>query len=110
MSDKSKEEVKDGCIISVVGIVLIAPFSILRGFVISKLWAWFVTSSFGIPSIGIAASIGISLLVSYLTYQYSHTEDKRPFAEKMTSMLLLPLFVAGTVLLVGLIAKHYLPA
>lgn len=47
---------------------LLTPWtSILRGYVISKLWAWFIVAAFGVPGIGIAIGAGLSLLVSVLT-------------------------------------------
>lgn len=47
---------------------LLVPWtSILRGYVISRLWAWFIVAAFGVPGIGIAIGAGLSLLVSVLT-------------------------------------------
>jgi hypothetical protein len=41
--------------------------TLIKGVVLSKLWQWFVVSSFGLPPMSIAVAIGISMIVSYLT-------------------------------------------
>lgn len=47
---------------------------IFRGFVFSKLWAWFVVSKFGLNSLSIPEAIGISILITLLTYQISFSD------------------------------------
>jgi len=55
-------------ILLVAGAVVgIAAFTILRGFVLSQLWAWFVVPALGAPSLSIGEAIGITLVVSFLT-------------------------------------------
>lgn len=53
------------------GIVLamfaLAPvFCIIDGLVVSKVWAWFVQPTFGLPHLSIRVAAGIMLLVSFL--------------------------------------------
>lgn len=58
--------------------------SILRGYVLSILWGWFVVP-FGVPPISVAWAIGISVLVTLLTTQYVKTEgDSKPDFVTMT--------------------------
>lgn len=54
--------------IFVVGLltVVAVPLAILRGFVLTKLWAWFVVPFFGLPALSIPLAIGISLLIGFL--------------------------------------------
>jgi hypothetical protein len=59
-------------ILIVAGVVVL---SIARGFVLSYLWQWFVVP-FGLPNIGVAHAIGISLIVSFLTYEGAKTDNK----------------------------------
>lgn len=40
---------------------------VLRGFVLSRLWLWFVVPSFGIAAISIATGIGFSFIAVLLT-------------------------------------------
>lgn len=39
----------------------------VRGFVLSKLWLWFIVTTFNIPTINLAQSMGIILIVGMLT-------------------------------------------
>lgn len=45
------------CLAGLVGL------AVLRGFVLASLWGWFVVP-LGVPALGIAQAIGISLIVS----------------------------------------------
>ncbi len=64
-------------ILAIVGImaVMIAILSIWRGFVLVKLWTWFVVPTFGLPALTMAPAIGFSLLVGFLVYQYSAADS-----------------------------------
>jgi hypothetical protein len=46
------------------GFVFIIFAVVVRGFVLSKLWGWFVASTFNVPTIGIAQAIGIAMMLS----------------------------------------------
>jgi hypothetical protein len=54
------------------------PVLILRGFVLSQLWLWFLVP-LGVPVVGIAQAIGISLLVSMLTVSSHKSSDDDDF-------------------------------
>jgi len=41
---------------------------ILKGFVLSQLWGWFITPIFGLPLISFTIGIGIVTMVSVLLY------------------------------------------
>ncbi len=49
-------------VVLLILVVLVVVLSVVRGFVLSYLWSWFV-APLGIPEIGIAHAIGISLIV-----------------------------------------------
>ena len=49
---------------------LMVMSSIINGFVLTKLWAWFVVTTFELPQLSIPTAIGISMVVRYLTYQW----------------------------------------
>lgn len=56
------EEDKTSAILAIfVGLV---PLTILRGFVLTKFWMWFV-EPFGVPSITIAHGIGLIYMMNY---------------------------------------------
>jgi len=42
---------------------------ILNGWVLAKLWAWFLVPVFSLPGLSIPVAIGIALIISHLTHQ-----------------------------------------
>lgn len=60
MSEKKKEtagSVAFGCLVPVVLILCSPP---LHGFVLSKMWAWFVAPTFGLPMLSMVQALGLS--------------------------------------------------
>lgn len=56
-------------IVAMIGVwlVVITPLLVLlNGWVLTKLWAWFIVTGFGVEPIGIATALGISLIVSMM--------------------------------------------
>ena len=47
------------------------PSIIWRGYVLTVLWGWFIAGLFGLPALGVAQAIGLCLVVSYLTVDFS---------------------------------------
>ena len=87
-----------------VGLILIAalPIYILNGFVITKLWAWFIVP-FGLQQIPMAPAIGVALLVSLLTRQYVPNNENK-ILEPLVLAFLYPLIT----LLFGWIATWFI--
>ncbi len=83
--------------------------TILRGFVLSILWGWFVVP-FGVPPIGIAWAIGLSLMVGMVARDSApkKTDDEpgKAVAKFLGLMLLLPLLTLG----LGWIIHAWMPA
>ncbi len=90
-----------GFFVSVVG-------GIWRGFVFSKLWKWFIVTTFDMQPIGIVASIGISYVVSFLTYQYVYAADERPEGEKLAAIVGVTFLFPLIYLFFGAIMKNFL--
>lgn len=42
----------------------------LKAWVITKLWAWFVVAAFALPQISMPVAYGLSVLVTFVTYQF----------------------------------------
>ena len=80
--------------------------SILRGFVLSKLWGWFIVPLFGLPSLSISFAIGLCLVVGMFQSHPSYKDH-----EIETSTALLQGFVSPfIVLFIGWIVTMFLPA
>jgi len=55
---------------------LLVPLAILRGWVLSILWGWFMVPVFGLPALGIAQAIGVGLVVTTFTHTGSSNCQK----------------------------------
>lgn len=83
--------------------------SIWRGYVLSVLWAWFIVTTFGAKPIGIAAAIGVSCVVGFLTAHYRPTpKDEHSGAEKMIEALVVAFFGPAFSLAFGAVVKAWL--
>ncbi|MGD1852764.1 MAG: hypothetical protein ACFB2W_00795 [Leptolyngbyaceae cyanobacterium] len=86
--------------------VVMAVSTILNGWALHLLWSWFVVPVFeALPALTIGQSIGISMVVGFLTYQY-HPEPKetKGGGGAIVAVLLRPLFAV----LFGLIVKQFI--
>lgn len=83
--------------------------SIWRGYVLSVLWGWFVVTTFGARPLGIAAAIGVSCVVSFLTFHYRPApKDDREAGEKIGEACVLAFLGPAFSLLFGYIVKFWL--
>ena len=63
--------------------LLLVPFAaIWRGFVLAKLWGWFITP-FDVAQIGLAHAIGLSLALSMFVHASKKTETDEAGIEKL---------------------------
>lgn len=82
---------------------LIFVLAVVRAFVISQLWTWYIVPFFGAAALPLAVAFGISLLIGYLTPTV-HAKDERPLKDKLFYIVGYPLFV----LLFGWIGTFFL--
>ena len=80
--------------------------TILRGYTLSVLWAWFIVTTFQAPTINIPSAIGMDILAALLTKSHNRADSEREDAVKfnMTVGILWPL----TALTVGWIVKQFM--
>jgi len=72
--------------------------ALLNGWVLTKLWAWFVAPVFGVQTLTLIPAIGLSLVVAYLTHQQRKNNNKGKdtttlIAENIGEIVVYPLFV-----------------
>lgn len=48
----------------------------MNGWVLTKLWGWFIVKTFNLPSLTIPTAIGLALVISYLTIKSDNESDK----------------------------------
>lgn len=78
----------------IAGLLAIPIGIILRGFVLCKLWSWFIVYQFSLPELTIPIALGISLLIAMLTHQYqtNKEEKERGIMHLVSLTIIAPLF------------------
>lgn len=87
-----------------VAIVGIPITSVVRGYVIAKIWLWFVAQQFGLPALNVPQAMGVGLLVGLMTYHYAKTEDQ----SFLGSRLIASVFISFTSLGIAAIFALFL--
>jgi len=76
-----------------IGIVLgffalTAANSLLRGYVLTVLWGWFIVPTFHLPQLSLAAAIGVALVVHFTTHQVDIKNDGFEWGERIQRVFL----------------------
>lgn len=71
---------------TLITVAAMAVTSIWSGFVLTKLWIWFIVPIFHLPVLTIVPAIGLCIVVSYLTTQAPAAKDERDGKEKATDI------------------------
>lgn len=58
-----------------VGVVLTLPLTVIYGATLAKLWEWFIADTFGVMALSTAQAIGVSMTVTFVTYQQDAAVD-----------------------------------
>jgi MFS family permease len=85
-----------------VGVLIIG--SIIRGWALSYLWEWFIVP-FGLPTLGIAHAIGISMVVAFLTHELNSNSDEGAEIGRAIGIAMIYPFIA---LLFGYIVHSFM--
>jgi hypothetical protein len=108
-------DVMAGCAIIFLFILFIAFYlalsAIIKGFVLCKMWGWFVVPYFELPALSIPLAIGVSMLVGMLTQNPNLDTKKKKedqSAGKLVLLFLSPFWVPFVTLGLGAIVKSFL--
>jgi hypothetical protein len=72
-----------------VGVFLLCVLAVLvRGLCLSILWGWLIVPVFGLPALGIASAIGLTVFLNFLL-------DHKKEEHAATDIIVVPLFVLG---------------
>jgi hypothetical protein len=67
-----------GCAFLPVVVFLVLIYSYAAGgFVFSKLWLWFAVPVFGVEELTVAQSVGLCMLISFVTKNNNYSSDKK---------------------------------
>ena len=90
-------------------ITTIIASTLWKGYVLSKLWLWFVAATFGAQPLGVAESIGLSLIITFTTHQFDQYEDKNATTQDRIAIAIgYSLFYPAFALFIGWIVKAWL--
>jgi len=87
-----------------IGFILIA-MAFARGFVLMKLWEWFIFPEFMVPMLTIYTATAIGLIIKFLTSNFSYEQlfDEDPF-----DSVVIFLFINGSALTLGWIITWFM--
>lgn len=88
-------------LMGIVGLIgIIAAASILRGWVLSVMWMWFIVPTFGLAPLSIPIAIGIGLILAFTTK--TTTGPKQDISALAGTAFLYPLLLLGIAWIVKL--------
>jgi heme A synthase len=89
-------------------IVQVVLGSIVDGYVLVKLWAWFAVSTFGVQPLSLVPAIGFGLLVGYLTHQYVPQKKDRDISTVISEAVSETFIYPFIILFLGWIVSFYM--
>ena len=82
-------------ILMIILMIIWFVLSLIRGFILTKLWAWFIVPVFHLPMLSLWQAVGVSMLVGYMTMQgktcYKNIEEDN--LKSLSINLLVPWFI-----------------
>lgn len=97
---------KFGKFMVIVMAMIISP--IISGFVIVKLWAWFIVPTFQANPLRIVEAIGIMLLINCLKAKRDKGADKDKFWTEFTNNIVFLILMAAFALFSGWIIQMFM--
>ena len=100
-----------GCLglIALVAVTVIIS-TVINGWVLSVMWRWFISTTFGVAPLTITNAIGLSLLVSLLTNQRDKTKkkDTQEFSKEFIDVTSYTIIMPLTILAIGWVVHLFL--
>jgi len=103
-----KDETAVG-LLAIIGVicgipVLIILLSLLDGWVLVRMWRWFIVSTFHLPELPIWTAIGMTLIVHFLLPSRNGKETRK-FAEILTTNIFGTIFAFGFAALIHWLSR-----
>jgi len=80
--------------------------AVLNGFVLTKLWGWFIVPVFKAPELSLVPAIGLGIIVSFFTTSYK--ENSKPLEEILLTATLVAIFKPALFLLLGWVVHLFM--
>ena len=72
----------------ILGSMLVFLGIVLRGYILTKYWTWFIVSTFEVKPIALINAIGLSLFVSFLWLRPAPKKEKKSFWVKSAELFI----------------------
>ena len=95
-----------GKFMTVILAMVISP--IINGFVVTKLWTWFIVPTFDANPLRIVEAIGLVFIVNYLRMKRDKNADEVDFWSDFASNILFIILYAGFALFSGWIVQKFM--
>ena len=107
---KEEPSAKESILLLIWWPVLIALSSIYAGFVLTKLWGWFVVPTFSLPLLSLPAAIGLFLIVGLLAKDHGSIspDESNSLGKIMLKGTIKAALIPSLSLLIGYIVSHYM--
>lgn len=91
-------------------LLAMAYTTVLSGWALSLLWAWFIVPTFGAPALSIPLAAAMALVASYLTHQVDIKDDRPspPFLRVLATMILWGTMKPLSALAFGLVLRGFM--
>lgn len=91
----------------VLAVVLLVASTLVNGLVLTRLWAWFVASTFGVRELSVAEAIGLALTVRFLLATDATAKNDKSFSVLLAEAAVRIVLGNGFVLLLGLLVVQF---
>lgn len=95
-----------GKFVTIVLAMIIGP--IVYGFVILKLWGWFIVPIFEVEPLRLVEAIGLMFIINYIRAKRDKEADKYKFWEQFANNILFLFLMSGFALLSGWIVSLFI--
>lgn len=82
--------------------------AVVRGFVLQVLWGWFMVTTFALAALTIPQALGLSMTVSFLTYQISNRKPNTDTDHTAVEMTVTGIMWSGMALAMGWIIHLFM--
>lgn len=92
-----------------LGMLAMPVLMVIYGAALAKLWEWFIADTFGVMALSTAQAIGVSMTVTFVTYQEdAKRDDDRDALEELIRIVITSLVRSVLLLTIGAVVKGFI--
>ena len=105
---KTEENNTVAGVLAILALISLIPAWIYSGHILTILWGWFITPTFGLAAPSVATMMGISLFISLLRAKNVYYTDDRSTEKQMQSALVYMWVLPTICYILGYILVRYI--